>query len=104
MTTKSLEELAQQKYGKRMDDISVIQRRAFIEGAISQEYLSKTPLRHDNKPYLVVFKRETNPVEVVPFDDFFLAFEHYDKLQANWDEVFFCKVIDPYVALSPILP
>jgi hypothetical protein len=44
-------------------------------------------------PFLVVIKRETNPPEYFGFADEEEAFAHYERIGAQWSDVFLCRVI-----------
>jgi hypothetical protein len=43
--------------------------------------------------YLIVHKRDTDPTEILPFEEFDQANTLYDKLQENWTETYLCSVM-----------
>ena len=45
--------------------------------------------------WMVVFKRDAEPVEVYSFEEESEARELYDNFSLNWTECYLCKVVEP---------
>ena len=49
----------------------------------------------DEPTWMVVIKRDSEPVEVTPFDDELDARALYESLSPNWTECYLCRVVEP---------
>ena len=46
-----------------------------------------------NMNYLIVRKRELDPAELYPFEDFDDAWTFYDQARQQWSDTYFCKIL-----------